>query len=327
MIKRTIFIFISIGFLFSWYIKSKQVTTEYIQVDSLKPIYFSERMIPYFDENYLYTTPKTSMYGSPRIIPSVSKYITLNQNMSPFIHQHEDGVKPNGLSDNVPWKYGTIIRDEVKSNWSRIGLWGQVYLQEGYSKLPENVGIELSNFKMYLLNPSTDEWDLIFDIKFNDYNTLFYDDNFENNFYQQFYQHKKILNNGESVVIRFDEQNAGFNFHPYSNERFNYKMAGYVIENDRPYVISMIDARLVKWDEAGIDELDQAEFIFNVGGDYWDTYEVTWKADWSANGEIGGGQFIKVTRDWRRAWFTNVPEELCDQLISENFKYPDYKLN
>ena len=40
-----------------------------------------------------------------------------------------------------------------------------------------------------------------------------------------------------------------------------------------------------------------------------------------------GGQFIEVTTEWRRAWFTNVPEELCDQLIPETFKYPDPELN
>ncbi|MBP3907753.1 MAG: hypothetical protein J6D33_02365, partial [Turicibacter sp.] len=253
--------------------------------------------------------------------------VVLNSNMTEFIHQHEAGVQPNGLDASVPWKYGTVIRDELKSNWSRVGLWGQVYLQEGYLKLPENIGIELREFKMYLLNPSTLEWELILNPTFNDYNTLFYDDNFEENRHQQFYHHKKILNDGQSVLIRFDQENSMFNFHPYSNDRFEFKQTGYTMADGKPYVISTLEARLVKWDPTGVDELEEAQFIFNVGGDYWDTYTDSWKSDWSANGEIGGGPFIKITPEWRRAWFTNVPEELCNQLIPETFKYPDPQLN
>lgn len=267
-----------------------------------------------------FSTPKNSVYGSPRIIPYIPDGIILNSQMMPAIHQHEDGVKPNGVSNDTPWKYGTIVRDEIKSNWSRIGLWGQVYLQEGYLNLPQNTGIQLKNLQMYILNPKTLCWELLFDVLFGDSNTLFYDDNYNYNYSQQFYSHKKIHNNGKTVTIKFDEQNKDFNFHPYSNERFDFKLNDYVMDDGRPYIISTMEARLVKWNENGIDDLDQAEVIFNVGGDYWDTYENEWKPDWSANGEIGGGQFIKISRNWRKAWFTNVPYDLCDVLIPDSFR-------
>ena len=266
-----------------------------------------------------YYTPKLAMYGNPTITPTVPPYITLNPNMTSFINSHEDGVAPNGLDPTTPWYYGTIIRKSIKPSWTRVGLWGQVYLQAGYTTIPENVGIELSNFQQYIYNPSTKQWDLIHNIYFNDENTLFYDDNFENDYSQQFYNNKKIINDGKSVVIRWTEENKNFNFHPYSNEKKDFLYSGYAINNNMPYIISKLDARLVKWDENGEDNLDSAQFIFNVGGDYWDTYNETWSYNWSSNGEIGGGQFRKVTRNWKTAWFTNVPEELCDELIPSSF--------
>ncbi len=327
MLKRIILVFILVGIGIVLGIRNESANLEPLPIDALDAVSFDEREVRYYEVDVLYTTPKTSMYGSPRVTPYIPDGVVLNSNMTEFIHQHEAGVQPNGLDASVPWKYGTVIREELKSNWSRVGLWGQVYLQEGYLKLPENIGIELREFKMYLLNPSTLEWELILNPTFNDYNTLFYDDNFEENRHQQFYHHKKILNDGQSVVIRFDEENAMFNFHPYSNDRFEFKQTGYTMADGKPYVISTLEARLVKWDPTGVDELEEAQFIFNVGGDYWDTYTDSWKSDWSANGEIGGGPFIKITPEWRRAWFTNVPEELCNQLIPEMFKYPDPQLN
>lgn len=327
MLKRIIIVFILVGIGIVLGIRNESANLEPLPIDALDAVSFDEREVRYYEVDVLYTTPKTSMYGSPRVTPYIPDGVVLNSNMTEFIHQHEAGVQPNGLDASVPWKYGTVIREELKSNWSRVGLWGQVYLQEGYLKLPENIGIELREFKMYLLNPSTLEWELILNPTFNDYNTLFYDDNFEENRHQQFYHHKKILNDGQSVVIRFDEENAMFNFHPYSNDRFEFKQTGYTMADGKPYVISTLEARLVKWDPTGVDELEEAQFIFNVGGDYWDTYTDSWKSDWSANGEIGGGPFIKITPEWRRAWFTNVPEELCNQLIPEMFKYPDPQLN
>ena len=327
VLKRIIVVFILVGMGIALRLLHEPSNLEPLPISALDSFSFEERTVPYNEEDVLYTTPKTSMYGSPRVIPSIPEGVILNSNMAGFIHQHEAGVRPNGLDASVPWKYGTIIREELKPNWSRVGLWGQVYLQEGYSKLPENAGIELREFKMYILNPATLEWELILNPTFNDYNTLFYDDNFEDNRHQQFYTHKKILNDGHSVVIRFDEENAMFNFHPYSNDRFEFKQTGYTMADGRPYVICTLEARLVKWDPTGVDELEEAPFIFNVGGDYWDTYTDSWKSDWLANGEIGGGQFIKVTTEWRRAWFTNVPEELCDQLIPEDFKFADPELN
>ncbi len=267
----------------------------------------------------IYETPKTSMYGNPTISPRIPDGIVLNDNMDFAIHEHEDGVRPNGLANETPWKYGTTIRTSRKENWSRIGLWGQVYLREGYNYLPQNTAIELKDFKMYILNPQTLEWKVLFDVVFTEENTLFYDDNYVDNYHQQFYSHKRIENNGESVVIRFDEQNFNFNFHPYSQERFDFISNNYMMENGLPYVISTLSARLVKWDEGDVDDLDEAEFIFNVGGDYWDAEKNEWQDDWSANGEIGEGRFIKIGREWRTAWFTNVPYELCDELIPEYF--------
>lgn len=152
MLKRIIIVFILVGIGIVLGIRNESANLEPLPIDALDAVSFDEREVRYHEVDVLYTTPKTSMYGSPRVTPYIPDGVALNSNMTEFIHQHEAGVQPNGLDASVPWKYGTVIREELKSNWSRVGLWGQVYLQEGYLKLPENIGIELREFKMYLLN-------------------------------------------------------------------------------------------------------------------------------------------------------------------------------
>lgn len=236
-----------------------------------------------------------SMYGDPRVIPNYPSGIQF-----PPINAHEDGIQPNGVNTSDSWKYGTRINQSPRSDWTRIGFWGQVYRQEGYGYDPDNVAVEIKDCKLWGWNGSS--WVLIHDVSFSSSNTSFYVESFAGDSNKTFPSNLKL--NGKNVTVKFDSVNSGYMFHPYS---------GKARANDyglpKPYYYcSTMSARLVKWDSSGADNLDSAKLCFNVGGDFWHTTHETWQPDWSANGEYAQGQFLKCTREWKTAYCTNVPE-------------------
>ena len=85
-----------------------------------------------------------SMYGDPRVIPNYPSGIQF-----PPINAHEDGIQPNGVNTSDSWKYGTRINQSPRSDWTRIGFWGQVYRQEGYGYDPDNVAVEIKDCKLW----------------------------------------------------------------------------------------------------------------------------------------------------------------------------------
>ena len=237
-----------------------------------------------------------SMYGDPRVIPNYPSGIQF-----PPINAHEDGIQPNGVNTTDSWKYGTRINLNPRNDWTRVGFWGQVYRQEGYGYDPDNVAVEIKDCKLWGWNGSS--WVLIHDVSFTASNTIFYVENFANDQNNAFASNKKV-DGSKNVTIKFDSTNSGYMFHPYSGKA---RADDYGLPTPY-YYCSTMSTRLVKWDSSGADNLDNAKLCFNVGGDFWHTTHETWQPDWSANGEYAQGQFIKITREWRTAYATNVPE-------------------
>ena len=236
-----------------------------------------------------------SMYGDPRVVPNYPSGIQF-----PPINAHEDGIQPNGVNTTDSWKYGTRINQSPRSDWTRIGFWGQVYRQEGYGYDPDNVAVEIKDCKLWGWNGSS--WVLIHDVSFSSSNTIFYVESFSGDSNKSFPSNVKL--NGKNAIAKFDSVNSGYMFHPYSGKA---RANDYGL-NQPYYYCSTMSARLVKWDSSGADNLDSAKLCFNVGGDFWHTTHETWQPDWSANGEYAQGQFLKCTREWKTAYCTNVPE-------------------
>lgn len=236
-----------------------------------------------------------SMYGNPRVIPNYPSDIAF-----PPINAHEDMIQPNGVNSTDSWKYGTRINQSPRSDWTRVGFWGQVYRQEGYGYDPDNVAVEIKDCKLWGWNGTS--WVLIHDVSFTASNTSFYVENFAGDSNRTFPSNLKI--NGKNVTVKFDSVNSGYMFHPYSGKA---RASDYGLSQPY-YYCSTMSARLVKWDSNGADNLDSAKLCFNVGGDFWHTTHETWQPDWSANGEYAQGQFLKCTREWKTAYCTNVPE-------------------
>lgn len=218
---------------------------------------------------------------------------------------------PNGAPTD--WKYKPRIENLTRPNgWNAVGLWGQIYLEEGYS-YPTNTAIEIRNFKMYGYSETTKEWKLITHSMPGD---VFYKEDFAGDANKAMPSKIKKNTANKSLTVKLDKDTKGYNLHPFS-QQINTRNAGLP---DVKYVISQMDVRLVKWDENGVDDRDKAHYVANVGGDWWRNVGDVWQPDWSTNKGIAQGQFRTITKDWKTCYMTTIPVDSYDQIIKETTK-------
>lgn len=215
---------------------------------------------------------------------------------------------PNS-SGTPDWKYTPRMGSALKPDgWTAGGVWGTVYIQED-AEYVENVGIELSNMKLWGYSP-TQGWKLLtHDIPKGG----FYDENFTNDDSVQFPEKMRINPEKRANTILLDAETIGRNYHPFSSQ-LDFVALGM---EDLQYVISTLDARLVMWDENGPDNREQAKYCFDVGGDWWVYVGATWNAQWTANKDMAVGQYRPIGTEVTRAYMTTVPSELFDELVTE----------
>jgi hypothetical protein len=84
-----------------------------------------------------------------------------------------------------------------------------------------------------------------------------------------------------------------------------------VPNNDVAGIVTVCEARLIKDDPTGIDDRNIAQFLVNVGADY---YPSATGAGRENNPSIGGSRFKYVTAAWRSFAFTTLPYA---QLVSD----------
>ena len=213
---------------------------------------------------------------------------------------------PNGAP--IDWKYKPRIENQNRpNNWKAIGQWGQVYLEEGFD-YPENTAIEIANFKMYGYSEQLKEWKLINHSIPGD---VFYVEDFNGDTNKVFPNKIKKDYENKTLTVKLDKDTKGFNLHPFSQQIDTRSMG----LPDVKYVISQMDVRLVKWDENGIDDMDKARYVANVGGDWWRNVGDVWKPDWSTNVGIAQGQFRTISKEWKSCYMTTVPLDIYDEIV------------
>lgn len=240
---------------------------------------------------------------------STSQNSTYTPKTSMSASAHE-GI-PNGAP--ADWKYKPRIENLTRPyGWNAVGLWGQIYLEEGHS-YPTNTGIEIRNFKLYGYSETNKEWKLITHAMPSD---IFYKEDFAGDANKVMPSKIKKNTTNKSLIVKLDKDTKGYNLHPFS-QQINTRNAGLP---DVKYVISQMDVRLVKWDPNGIDDRDKAHFVANVGGDWWRNVGDVWQPDWSTNVGIAQGQFRTVEKDWKTCYMTTIPVNNYDQIIKETTK-------
>ena len=208
------------------------------------------------------------------------------------------------------WKYAPRINPDgsfPNSTWNAFGHWMTTYKIEGASYY-DNVGLLLQNPKAWIWNTSTHSWDVLSsDFEWGSwYLEDFYDDGNSTIANSITWEVGASGNHSTWVKIKQDSTTQGRCFHPWGYQK-NWRSNSAWSNNGQPYIVTKIDFKLVKYDENGIDNLDNAQLVVNSGGDWWSDVGAVWQPDWSTNRDMCVGKYIKATRELKRAWATNLP--------------------
>ena len=216
----------------------------------------------------------------------------------------------NPPSGGYNWKYAPRINPDGSfpiSSWNAFGHWMTTYKVEGASYY-DNVGLLLQDPVAWIWNSSTKSWDVLSnDFEWgNWYLEDFWDDG--SGYIAGTTQWETGVSGNHStwVKIKQTSETSGRCFHPWGYQK-NWRSNSSWANNGCPYIVTKIDFKLVKWDESGSDNLDSAQLLVNSGGDWWRNVGDVWQSDWSTNRDMCVGKYIKATRELKRAWATNLP--------------------
>ena len=218
---------------------------------------------------------------------------------------------PNPASGAYNWNDAPRINPDgafPQSSWNAIGHWMTSYLVKGASYY-DNVAVLLQNPKMWIWNTATKSWDVLSDdFEWGTwYLEDFWNDGNGNIANTTLWQTGESANHSKWVKIKQTSETTGRCFHPWGYQK-NWRNNSNWSNNGQPYIITKVDFKLVKWDSNGVDNLDRARIVVDSGADWWRNVGDTWQSDWSTSRDMAVGKYILATRDLKRAYCTNLPQ-------------------
>ena len=188
------------------------------------------------------------------------------------------------------------------SLWSTVGQWGTIFKIKD-TELVQNVGVEITDFKMWRYNVNTNQWVLINDTF--DYGAFYYE-TFWDDGSAPLNDHKILSSDKKTYKCLMASATAGRCFHPFSTQK---KWADYGFTSNPSYIVSQMKARLIVWDKSGPDNRASANLCMDVGGDYWIRQGASFDNQWRHNGDIAIGYYKKITNDWQYVYMTTCPQD------------------
>ena len=210
-----------------------------------------------------------------------------------------------------------------QSTWNAIGHWMTTYKVQG-SNYYDNVGLLLQDPKAWIWNTTTHSWDVLSDdFEWGTwYREDFWDDGNGNITGTTQWETGVSGNHSKWVKIKQTSETSGRCFHPWGYQK-NWRSNSNWANNGQPYIVTKVDFKLIKYDESGVDNLDKARLVVNSGADWWRNVGDTWQPDWSTSRDMAVGKFILATKELKRAWCTNLPQNwqysLPEQEVSNTF--------
>ena len=195
-----------------------------------------------------------------------------------------------------------------QSSWNAIGHWMTTYKVAG-SSYYDNVGLLLKDPKAWIWNTNTCSWDVLSDnFEWGTwYREDFWDDGSGNIAGTTEWEKGVSANNSKWVKIKQTSETNGRCFHPWGYQK-NWRKNPNWSNNGQPYIVTKIDFKLVKYNEIGADNLNNAQLVVNSGADWWRNVGDVWQPDWSTNRDMAVGKYILATKELKRAWCTNLPQ-------------------
>lgn len=201
---------------------------------------------------------------------------------------------PNGAPKE--WQYQSIMYNQSRpEGWTAVDTWLQVYRAAG-TDFTINTGVEISNLQVY--GWKDNKWTMLKQILIPKGN--FYSEDYSGNTYYSFSQSMKTT--GNSVIIKLTsdmivDTNKGV-------KNVNYRAGTNTIhyESDFEYIFVSAKMRKVKWNDKGIDDVNNSKYCANCSGRWVEAVNSPYYTS------IAQPKFTEITTNWKLFAMTTVPE-------------------
>ena len=180
--------------------------------------------------------------------------------------------------------------------------WCTCYKIDG-TELVDNVGLELTDFKMWRYNETSEQWVLINE-GFS--HGAFYLEDWAEDNNASLDSNKILSSDNKTYKCLMNSETNGRCFHPYSKQ-YNWTERGFDYSTNPCYIVAQMKYRLIKWDENGVDNTANTNLCVNTGGDYWIYKNANFDSQFRHNNDWAVGQFNKATTNWKYTYATTCP--------------------
>lgn len=202
--------------------------------------------------------------------------------------------KPHGVPASYNWATKPRLGMGNKpGNFQAITAWGQVY-EDAQGNPAKNTRVQIRNIRTYVLSKKG-KWQLV------QSTAKVQGSAFREDFAGDANQPANVRTEADgSVSVK---AGGGYNYHfwPAMNRAT-------INPQDIAGVYTTVQSRLIVDNAKQPDDRDQAKYLLSMGADYWQSVNAQWKADWSANGDVGIGRFKYVRKNWQAFNMTTLSE-------------------
>jgi hypothetical protein len=201
---------------------------------------------------------------------------------------------PTGVPVTYTWQAGPRIgMGNDPGTYRAMIPWGAVFETDPGSTCT-NTRVEIKNLKAYYLSKRTNTWQP-WSSTVRPYGTLVAQDLTSG--ISKAANIRDVDGGGITVLVE-----DGYDF------MFSAPKRTEIDPTDIAGVFVTVQARLVKADNAQVDDRNLANYMICAGGDYWLDLTAT-GANFSKNGDIAIGKFKRVTNDWRAFNMSTLTED------------------